>query len=172
MFKLLFYFLIPLMVFANPLENIQTFQADFTQSIINNSGKEIRYSGQLYAKKPSSIFWHYSDPIEKKVYLIRSSVTIIENDLEQAILSTMDKEMNILNLLKNAQKIAPNLYITTLNHIDYSIFLRDNQLSKISYKDEIDNKVTVYFENIQQNKPLNETLFQFQIPEHFDIIKK
>jgi len=172
MLRILFYFLLPLTLFANPFKNIQTFQGDFTQSIINSSGKEIRYSGKMYAKKPYYIYWQYTDPILKNVYLNKKEVVIIEPELEQVIVSEIDKEINLLSLLTDAKKVAPNSYISKLNNVEYKILLRDNKLTRISYTDEIDNKVSIYFENSLQNHTLNKNIFKYSIPSEFDIIQK
>jgi len=170
--KLFIYFFTPLLVFANPFTNLETFQAKFTQSIINNSGKEIRYSGMIYAKKPYYIYWKYNNPIEKNVYLNKKEVVIIEPELEQVIVSELKEEINILQLLKDATQIAPNRYISKLNNIEYSILLQDDKLSQITYKDEIDNKIIIYFENSLQNSSLDNNIFKYSIPEEFDIIQK
>ncbi len=168
----LFYLLIPLSIFANPLSKIETFQADFTQSIINSSGKEIRYNGKMYAKQPYFIYWRYNSPIIKNVYFNKKEVVIIEPELEQAITSKLDKEIHILDLLKDARKISSNHYISQLNNIDYSILLKDDKLARITYTDEIENKVTIYFENALHNQKLDSHIFQYKIPSSFDIIKK
>ena len=172
MIRLFIYFFTPLLAFANPFTNLETFQANFTQSIINNSGKEIRYSGMMYAKKPYHIYWKYSEPIEKNVYLNKKEVVIIEPELEQVIVSELDSEINILELLKDAKKLAHNQYISKLGNTEYSILLRNDKLSRITYVDEIDNKVIIYFENSLQNKVLNKDIFKYTIPEEFDIIQK
>jgi len=172
MIKLFIYFFTPFVVFANPFNKIETFQANFTQSIINNSGKEIRYSGMMYAKRPYHIYWKYNNPIEKNVYLNKKEVVIIEPELEQVIVSELDQEINILELLKDATKISHGQYISKLHNTKYTILLRDEKLSRISYKDEIDNKVTIYFENSLQNNTLDNNIFKYTIPSEFDIIQK
>ena len=172
MTKFFIFIFTPLIILANPFENITTFEADFTQSIINNSGKEIRYNGKIYAKKPYYIYWKYTNPIQKNVYLNKNEVVIIEPELEQVIISELQKEINILEMLKDSKKIATNHYISQLNNIEYTIFLRDNKLSRITYMDEIDNKVIIYFENSSQNNTLDSKIFKYTIPSEFDIIQK
>lgn len=172
MIKLFLSLFIPILLFANPFENIKTFQGDFTQSIVNNSGKMIRYYGKMYAKHPNQIFWKYNDPILKDVYLNRSEVVIVEPELEQVIITSIDKEINLLKLLQDATKIAPNHYKSSINNMEYSIFLRDDHLSKIRYTDAVDNTITIFFENTKINQTLDKRLFTYTIPEEFDIIQK
>jgi len=158
--------------FASNFKDINSFEATFKQSIINNSGSEILYSGKIFIKKPFSIVWEYRKPIEKYVYIIDKKATIIEPDLEQAIFSTLDKKINILKLLENAQQISPNQYISTFNNIDYTLTIINNQLEQINYKDSIDNNISISFTNIKQNHTIPNQIFQFTIPNEYDIIRK
>ncbi len=159
-------------IFANDLKNINTFEASFKQSIINSSNKEILYTGKIYIKKPLKIFWKYNDPIEKLVYITNNIVTIIEPELEQAITSKLDNEFNILGLLNNSTKISPTQYLSTFQNTQYKLTIVDNTLQDISYKDSIDNTILISFSNINQNKPIKDTVFKFQIPQEYDIIRK
>ncbi|MEA3497670.1 MAG: LolA-like outer membrane lipoprotein chaperone, partial [Campylobacterota bacterium] len=126
----------------------------------------------IYIKQPHKLVWKYDVPIEKLVYINNKIVTIIEPDLEQAIISRLEQEINILKLLKDAVKVKKNIYKSNLNNRDYLIQIIDNKLTQIKYKDEIDNKITIDFKNIKQNQDLPENIFKFHIPFEFDIIRK
>lgn len=169
---IIFYSMIILSLNANDFENIQTFEANFTQTITNPSGNKVSYSGALHIQEPNLIRWQYIDPIKKFVYIKKYTIVIIEPDLEQAIVTTIDKEINILNLLKTSEKISDNIYISTFNNTQYTLTLNNELLKKISYKDELENSVNIYFKNIKQNHTINKSIFKFYIPSHYDIIKK
>lgn len=160
------------LTFANNLKDINSFEASFKQSIINSSNKEILYTGKIYIKKPLKIVWQYSEPIEKFVYILNANVTIIEPDLEQVIISKLDKEFNILELLNNATKISDSQYLATFNNTQYKLVIVNNQLQQINYKDSIDNDIFINFYNINQNKPIDDKIFTFTIPHQYDIIRK
>ena len=157
---------------ASELENINSFQASFTQSIVNSSNKEILYNGTIYIKKPSDVLWKYNDPIEKNVYILANQIIIIEPDLEQAIISTLKQEINILDLLKNSTKISKNKYEAIVYDKKYILTIENNQLTQINYKDEIENKITIYFKDIKQNQPISDKYFKFKIPQEYDVIRK
>lgn len=159
-------------LFSNDFLNVKTFEASFTQTIINPSGNEVKYNGLLHIQEPDKIKWQYKDPIEKFVYVKKNSVTIIEPELEQAIITRIDQEINILNLLKNAKKISTNHYVSLFNNVEYSLTLENKKLKKIAYQDEIENNVIITFTNVQQNHKINKDIFLFTIPFEFDIIKK
>jgi len=159
-------------LFSNDLQDVKTFEASFTQTIINPSGNEVKYTGLLHIQEPDKIKWQYKDPIEKLVYVKKNSVTIIEPELEQAIITKIDQEINILNLLKNAKKTSDNNYLSLFNNVEYSLTIENKKLTKIAYKDEIENNVIITFTNVQQNHSIAKDIFLFTIPFEFDIIKK
>ncbi len=165
-------FLVVFYSYANNLKNIDTYQASFNQSIINNSQKEILYTGNIYIKQPSNILWEYNDPIIKNVYIIKDKAIIVEPDLEQVIISKLEKEINILNLMKNSKKISENKYTSSIYNRDYTLTIQNNKLTKINYTDEIDNKVTITFSNIKQNENISKNRFEFTIPFEYDVIRK
>ncbi len=159
-------------LFSNDFLDVKTFEASFTQTIINPSGNKVRYNGLLHIQEPNQIKWEYKNPIEKFVYVKKNSVTIIEPELEQAIVTQIDQEINILNLLKNAKKISTDTYLSLFNNVEYTLTLDNTKLVKITYKDEIENSVIITFKNVQQNHKINKDIFLFTIPFEFDIIKK
>jgi outer membrane lipoprotein carrier protein len=161
---------LPLLAFN--FEKINTFEADFSQSITNHSGKEISYSGKVFIKKPLQILWQYNEPIQKNVFLINTRVTIIEPDLEQVIISTLENEINILDILQNGEKIDANTYKSFVYNKPYLFSIKDDQLKQIEYKDDVDNKVVITFKNIVQNQPIKDSIYKYNIPTDYDVIRK
>ena len=157
---------------ANEFDDLKSFKADFSQTIINNSGKKIEYYGKVFIKEPSSILWKYKVPIEKNVFINKDFVIIDEPELEQAIFSSLEKEINLIKLIKNAKKVEQNRYKTTLYSVDYYLIAKNNQITDIKYQDELDNKITITFNNIEQNIDIDQTLFVFKAPDYYDIIRK
>jgi outer membrane lipoprotein carrier protein len=172
MSKILLIALFAIFSFGNDLKKIESFEADFKQIIINSSDKKIQYDGKLYIKKPSLFFWKYEAPIQKLVYITKKHVTIVEPELEQAIITKLSNELNIIKIIDNARKISKDKYEATLYEKKYQITFKDNNLSKIEYNDELENKVTLSFFNIKQNKPIDSQIFKYNIPNEYDIIRK
>jgi len=169
---LLFIFILKTNILANELVKIKSFEASFTQTITNPSGNKVFYNGLLHIKEPNRIKWEYTTPIEKFVYIKKHTVTILEPELEQAIITKLENEINILSLLNNAKKISQTKYISNFNNINYTLTMNNNKLQDISYKDEIENDVIITFTNVQQNHKIDSKIFKFFIPLEFDIIKK
>jgi len=171
-YLIIFLLIVHTSLLSNDFQKIKTFEASFKQSITNPSGKKVSYTGTLHIQEPNKIKWQYKNPIEKLVYIKKYTVTIIEPELEQAIITKIDKEINILNLLKNAIKTSDNTYTSNFNNTEYILQLKDQKLTQISYKDEIDNDVVISFKNVLQNHKIDSKTFKFFIPYEFDIIKQ
>jgi len=157
---------------ANNIEDIKTFEANFSQIITNSSNKKIIYSGKIYMQEPSKLVWKYQTPIIKNVYMDKDFAIIDEPELEQAIFTSLKKEINIVTLLKNAKQIKENLYEASMYETKYKIALKNRRIKTINYKDELENKIEIVFTNILQNHDINESIFKFIPPFDYDIIRK
>ncbi len=165
-------FITLLYLYGFKLSDIKTYQANFIQTITNPQNKILKYKGNIYIKYPSSILWNYKEPIEKDIYIKQSIVTIIEPDLEQAIITNLEKNINIFDIFKNAKLISPNNYKALFNDTDYYINVKNNQIKSISYKDKLDNHIKIVFSKILQNRSISNNIFEFIIPLEYDTIRK
>ncbi|MEA3352999.1 MAG: LolA-like outer membrane lipoprotein chaperone [Campylobacterota bacterium] len=170
--RLLFLLLFIISSLTANIKDIKTYQADFEQIIKNTTNNTIVYKGKLYIKNPSFILWRYNEPIQKDVYINYTQVTIIEPELEQAIVTTLQEQIDILKLIQNAKKISLNKYKAKLYNIEYTLTIENNILQKVQYKDNIDNNITIAFSNIDQNKGIPRAIFRYSIPDDYDIIRK
>jgi outer membrane lipoprotein carrier protein len=158
-------------LFGNILD-FKTLHTSFKQIVKNRSGNEIVYQGELKIKGNDKILWSYKIPIVKNVYINKNQVIIDEPELEQAITSTLNDELNIVKIINNSKKVSQNIYENTLEDTKYSIMIENNILKSISYKDELDNKIVILFTNFQRDVTLSDNIFLFTIPKNYDVIKK
>jgi len=152
--------------------NLSTFQADFEQILKNDRNDTITYTGKIYADKNEKALWIYKTPVFKKIYYKNKQVVIIEPELEQVIISKLDKVPNVLNILQKAKKIKNNLYLATCCKNSYKIYLKNGVISKITYKDKMQNSVTIIFSNQKVNKTIPKSIFTYKIPNNYDILKE
>lgn len=155
---------------AGNIQQATTFEADFTQSIIN-SQKTIKYTGHLYVKKPNNLLWIYAKP-QKKVYINSTTAIIEETKLQQTIISSLDKEINFLDILKNAKTLKPNLLEAKIKGVSYLLYHNEQTLEKINYKDSLENDVEIKFSNQKTNHTLSDGIFKYNLPEGFDVVRK
>ncbi len=169
----LFLLLLSEIVHANITANLKSFASDFTQTIVNEQNAHITYKGKLYAIKANNqAVWIYTSPVNKKIYYTNGKVVILEPELEQAIFAKLDKVPNILTLLKEAKKIGENKYVTTFNKIRYTITFDGEKLSKITYTDELRNRVQILFSNQKTDIKIPQNTFRYTIPEDYDILRQ
>ncbi len=153
--------------------NIQTLESNFKQSITNDQNAKIVYNGKIYAtQKSNQALWEYNSPIIKKIYYKGGKLVIIEPELEQVIYAKLDKVPNILKLLQSAKKISDSDFKTHFNGIDYYIAMNGGKIDKISYTDEIQNKVVIQFSDEKVNHLIENSKFSVTIPPDYDILKQ
>jgi len=155
------------------LSNINSFEADFTQTINNESTKELSYTGHIIASKPQYALWKYQTPVEKDIYISMYKLTIIEPDMEQVIVQNISPEFNLFKMLKDAKRIKKNTYQTQIKDTKYTIKTKDNDvIESIYYVDELDYKVLIHFSNQKLNQNINAKLFMPKIPLGYDLISQ
>ncbi len=152
------------------LTDINTFQAHFTQRIDDGNNKIVTYEGEVYAKKPKLALWRYTKPIKKDVYIQFNKVTVIEPDLEQAIIRTLHDDFDIFTLLNKAKEIKKNVYKSHYKNIEFTLYMDGKKIQKLVYRDNFENLVTITFSNQRYNTKIEESFFQPSIPAEFDVI--
>lgn len=156
------------------IKKLETFQAQFTQSIKSTTGKIIQYKGDVFIKNTGKILWKYKTPIEKNVYVLNNFAIIDEPELEQAIYTELQSEINIIKLIQNAIKLNDNSYLATIDSVEYIIqtSAQTKKIDNISYKDKLDNTVVIKFANSIENNKIDDSVFKFTAPDYYDIIRK
>lgn len=154
------------------LKNLKSLESDFIQTINSTSGTKIEYKGKLYIKDSGKVLYSYKEPIEKNVYINKNEVIIDEPELEQAIITTLDNQIDILKLINDAKKVKESLYSTKIEGIEYNISLLDGNIDKIYYVDEIENSVEIKLLNTILNEEISDSKFMFILPRGYDLIRK
>jgi len=171
--KTLFILLIcTIYTFALDFASIKTFQSKFIQIIVNPSGKILKYNGDIFIARPNHILWKYKTPIVKNVYINDSFAIIDEPELEQAIYTKIDQEVNLFDMINKAKKIDINHYLTKLNNVQYHIYTKDDKIDYITYTDTLENSVKILFLESQYNQDIDKNIFVFKAPSDYDIIRK
>lgn len=170
--KKLFTLLLSLSPLLFSLEIGNTFEANFTQTITDEKAKVITYKGSIIASKPQNALWSYTSPIAKDVYVNQNIITIIEPEIEQVIIKKITSDINLFELIKNAEKISETLYEASYLQKRYRITFENEVIQSINYRDEFDNKVAIVFTDQQKNRAIQEDTFLPKIPSDFDVISE
>ena len=155
------------------LSHIKSISANFTQLITNSANNTIKYHGKMYAKKQNNLaLWIYKSPVEKKIYYRNGNIVILEPDLEQVTFAKLNKVPNIITILKSTKRVSKNKLIAKFNKTRYTITINGNKVSRVSYKDEMQNNVSIRFSNVKVNRFLSDDLFIYEIPAGYDVLKQ
>ena len=159
---------------SNDIRDLDSFKASFVQVITSNSTNKIEYTGEVFIKKSGKILWKYKTPVIKNVYINNDFAIVDEPELEQAIFTQLESEINIIKLLNSSKKVNENSYITNIEDIDYLIKTSkdDDKINYIKYKDKLENDVEIKFSNVVQNGEIADGIFKFTVPSNYDVIRK
>ena len=151
--------------------HINSFEANFTQTIVNDKNNTLTYQGHVLARKPQLALWQYTKPVEKSIYITHTQAVIIEPEIEQVYIQNIKSSFDFFNVIKNAKKVSSNTYIAEFQETKYTITIKENRLISISYLDELENRVLIVFSKQVQNKPIDKKIFTPNIPLDYDIIR-
>lgn len=153
-------------------DKIKTFSSNFSQTIINPSGNSVKYSGQIHMQSSDKIAWFYTKPMIKNIYIVDKDVTIIEPELEQAIKTKHNMQVDLPSLVTKAY-LNKKDFTQIIDKQSYTIIVsKDGLIKEINYIDEFENNVNITFYNTKYNQSIHDDLFEFYIPFDFDIIHK
>lgn len=152
-------------------DSLQSFSADFEQNITDEHNKTITYSGHVWAQRPDMALWSYQKPVEKHVYVNARNVTVLEPDLEQAIVKKIANDIDLFAIVTDAKPVGDGRYEALYESQAFTITLREGVIDKIEYKDPFENLVTLQFSAQEQNKEIAEERFRVKIPADYDIIR-
>jgi len=169
--KHLFLTIITLVNLYASIDDINSFEADFTQTITDEKNKVLSYSGHVTASKPRYALWRYIKPVKKDVFINPYEVTIVEEELEQVIIRKLESSLSFFNMIKNAKKINENTYEAFYKESKFTINKKKNQIKSISYIDEFENNIKIVFNNQKTNEDINKNVFIPNYSLDFDIIR-
>lgn len=153
---------------ANELD-FNTLSSDFTQTVSSKT-KKITYSGYFALHKDLGAFWHYKTPATKLIYFNYRRVTILEPELEQAILTDLKDSPNLTSILSQAKMTSKDTYKALYDNTTYTIKVKNGLPTSIDYTDKLDNKVSIKLSKTRKNEPINQGLLEPNIPENYDIL--
>lgn len=153
-------------------QDIQSFEADFTQVITDEENKTLTYKGKIYAKRPNRVMWHYTDPVNKKIFIVDKRAVIIEPELEQAIIKRLQSELDFFTILSSAETTDNVHYKTNYKNIDFTLTVVEDKIASLMYVDQLENKVHITFSKQKQNSHITESVFSPYIPLDYDVIKE
>ncbi len=152
-------------------QEYNTIKSKFDQTITSPEGSVLSYKGELFAKKTNLALWVYESPIKKSIYFLNDTILVIEPELEQVIISKIPQIPNIQSILQKAKKQKDGTFHSNYQDIKFSITFEKDLPRLISYKDKLDNQVSIKLINPHINIKLDDKIFSYKIPEDYDILR-
>ena len=180
---------------ANLLKKVDTFSADFQQTLVSSQGNIMqRVSGHLKAKRPGLFYWYTAPPLEQKLISDGDQVWLYDPDLEQVTIQTLsaqfsqtpalllsgevkdiERQYDVAEVTSENQnrlfKLRPKSPDSLFDSL-YLSFNREQQLRLMQLKDSLGQQTTLEFSNQQINQPVKDEIFVFDIPEGIDVIRQ
>jgi outer membrane lipoprotein carrier protein len=173
------------------LDGVQSWSADFTQTIDDGHGKIVRSAaGKIYLQKPGKFRWDYSQPSEQTIVADGKQIWLYDKDLQQANVRDMDVSLSSTPavLLSGGATVGSQFDVTVLPKKDgldwYQLVPKhpetDFQLVRIGFDkgdlvsmflaDKVNQVTQLTFTNSQRNIKLIPDLFMFTPPPGVDVI--
>ncbi len=168
------------------LAHLQSFQARFSQSVVDNDGELIQQSeGKLWLKQPDKLLWELDPPNENILIADGNTLWHVDPFVEQAVAISQHQavENNPIILLTNPDseawqgfniRVSGNTYYigaisTDSNIASLALTFNGETLVKLAMQDRQQQTSTLTFTQIEQNKKISDKAFQFTLPEGFDL---
>jgi outer membrane lipoprotein carrier protein len=174
------------------LAGLASWSADFTQTIEDAQGKELRSaSGKFYLQRPGKFRWDYAEPSQQLVLGDGKDIWFYDKDLQQANVRKMDATLASTPavLLSGTGQVADQFDIKALpdegglhwyqllpKHPDTDFqlvrigFDKDGELASMFLADKLNQITQLTFTHPVKNPKLIPDLFTFSPPPGVDVI--
>ncbi len=172
--KIFILLFMPFFLLASDIVLPKSFRANFTQEITNPQKEKIKYTGKILYSSPSNIKWSYLSPTKKDVCSNMEKILIVDHNLEQVSAYLLDDGLDLIGLIKEAKPIRPTVYNATYKEHIYTLQVNQKgELSRVAYKDGLDNSVLIIFSDMRSsNKVIKQQDMFCSYPNSYDIIEE
>jgi outer membrane lipoprotein carrier protein len=182
---------LPVKKLENFINQLESFQAEFTQTIYGESGDKIEFaSGLVKLEKPGKFFWEYQSPYNQKLISDGNIFWIYDIDLEQVTINDIDLSHgnSPASILAGNVDINSKYTVSDLGKLDGYQWLElspldteqefsairigfvNNTLSGMVLFDNLGQTTVIQFGNIETNLSIDPGTFVYSAPDGIDII--
>lgn len=173
------------------LENMQTLEASFKQTLLDDQGVELESStGVVFLHRPDKFRWDYKHPYQQMIVSNGESLWFYDEDLEQVTIREVSPSIGNTPaaILSSYQDIEEQFIIIDMGNIEGFNWIEltprdiDSQYDSIRLGfDKNKLGMMVMFDNLEQvtrvdfteqviNKALDDDTFNFELPRGIDVI--
>ena len=173
------------------VESVQSYQADFTQILQNNSGEVLEEeAGQLWLARPGQFRWEYTVPWERQIVANEESIWLYDAELEQVTVRSAEGALlqSPAALLVGDTTALEDYGFSGHRKADGTVMVKlepltghgdfvsiglgfaQGELVLLELYDRFDQHTLIHFSAIVRNPSLNPALFSFELPDGADVI--
>lgn len=173
------------------LQNTRTYQADFTQTVLDNSQIVQQGAGQFLLQRPGKFRWDIKTPNKQLLIANGEKLWIYDPDLEQVTIQKVAKAAGntpALLLAGESQSLSRDFTISTVNknggqgfqlipkssneHFKkVQLYFKQAELQEMVLDDQLGHTTKIQFKHVRINQALNTNLFNFMPPKGVDVIE-
>lgn len=169
------------------LAALQTFSADFKQTVTDATGEELQTAeGKIYLSQPQKLYWETAVPNEMQLIADGDTLWHVDPFVEQVIAIDQKNAAQNHPVMLLAQqdsslwskylveKSGENQFLlTSINSesdfISLTMTFKDERLIGLSILDKMEQRNTLEFYQVIQNTSIDQQIFQFTLPEGYDL---
>lgn len=173
------------------IKDIDTFQADFEQTLYNADSEPLQTSqGTIKLKRPGRFVWSYTQPDDQEIIADGKRIWLYDKDLEQVTVNEINDRIagTPLVLLMRSAPLDESFDIKALGEADginwveltpkaetsdfelVFIGLNEAGLAAMELRDNFGQATQIKFSNFQAGIVLDDALFEFIVPDGVDVI--
>lgn len=173
------------------IEDIETFEADFEQTLYDSDGEPLQKSlGSIQLKRPGKFVWTYFSPEEQQIVADGERIWMYDKDLEQVTVNTISDRIagTPLVLLMRAAPLEDSFAIQELgsaegiNWVELTpkadssdfeqvfIGLNGDGLAAMELRDNFGQATQIIFTDFNAGVELADSVFEFVVPDGVDVI--
>ena len=172
-------------------DNLQNLESSFSQIVFDEKGSKVETShGVLKIAKPGKAHWDYTTPYQQQLISNGKKVWFYDKDLSQVTVRNVADVSGRLpaSILTGSKPIASEFTIKRVGKqsdgvVRWSLLPKSakseyksmlfgftqGQLSQIEVVNNQDHLTMLALRNVQQNVPMPQSLFDFQVPAGVDV---
>ncbi len=170
---------------------VNTLRAEFRQTVFDADQQIIDQSrGALYIARPGRFRWEYSIPLPQNIISDANKIWVHDIELEQVTVRNYQQTLagTPAELLAGNGDISEQYEISSVESsddyewlllepkiedtqfVDIRIGFKDDKLKTMRLTDSFERTTQLIFDELQENAPINLSLFSFDLPEGVDVI--
>lgn len=175
------------------LKQMQTLEGSFQQLTLDARGNRMQEAeGSVQLAKPGRFYWSTEQPFPQVLVSNGTTLWVYDPDLEQVTIQTLDERSTqspaiilsgeasdltkhfSINATETGKRVVFDLIPLQQDSLfeELSLDFVEGRISALQLTDSLGQKTRVDLTITQFNQPLDNQIFEFEVPSHVDVIQE